>query len=110
MCLKGLIQRDSAFASHSLGEYSALASIADVLPISSLVDVVFYRSITMQSAVEHNSQNRSNYAMRAVNPSRISKTFNEAALREVVEIIGRRSDTLIEIVNYNVDVCATLFI
>ena len=77
---KGLIQRDSAFAGHSLGEYSALASIADVLPISSLVDVVFYRGITMQSAVERDSQNRSNYAMCAVNPSHISETFNEAAL------------------------------
>jgi fatty acid synthase subunit alpha len=39
---KGLIQRDSAFAGHSLREYSALASIADVLPISSLINVVFY--------------------------------------------------------------------
>jgi malonyl CoA-acyl carrier protein transacylase len=102
---KGLIQRDSAFAGHSLGEYSALASIADVLPISSLVDVVFYRGITMQSAVERDSQNRSNYAMCAVNPSRISKTFNEVALREVVEIVGRRTDALLEIVNYNIDVC-----
>ena len=107
---KGLIQRDSAFAGHSLGEYSALASIADVLPISSLVDVVFYRGITMQSAVERDSQNRSNYAMCAVNPSRISKTFNEAALREVVEIVGRRTDALLEIVNYNVDVCVSLLV
>ena len=107
---KGLIQRDSAFVGHSLGEYSALASIADVLPISSLVDVVFYRDITMQSAVERDSQNRSNYAMCAVNPSRISKTFNEAALREVVEIVGRRTDALLEIVNYNVDVCVSLLV
>ncbi len=102
---KRLIQCNSGFTAHSLGEYSALASIADVLPISSLVDVVFYRGITMQRAVERDSQNRSNYAMCAVNPSRISKTFNEAALREVVEIVGRRTDALLEIVNYNVDVC-----
>jgi len=102
---KRLIQCNSGFTAHSLGEYSALASIADVLPISSLVDVVFYRGITMQRAVECDSQNRSNYAMCAVNPSRISKTFNEAALREVVEIVGRRTDALLEIVNYNVDVC-----
>ena len=81
---KGLIHCNSAFAGHSLGEYSALASIADVLPISSLVDVVFYCGITMQSTVKRDSQNRSNYGMCAVNPSRISKTLNEAALREVV--------------------------
>ena len=107
---KGLIQCDSAFAGHSLRVYSALASITDVLPISSFVDVVFYRGITMQSAVERDSQNRSNYAMCAVNPSRISKTFNEAALREVVEIVGRRTDALLEIVNHNVKVCISLLV
>ncbi|RDX57079.1 fatty acid synthase [Lentinus brumalis] len=107
---KGLVQKESAFAGHSLGEYSALASIADVLPISSLVDVVFYRGITMQRAVERDAQNRSNYAMCAVNPSRISKTFNDAALREVVDSIATRTGTLLEIVNFNVEgqqyVCA----
>ncbi|TFK75163.1 fatty acid synthase [Pluteus cervinus] len=110
MRAKGLVQRDCAFAGHSLGEYSALASIADVLPISSLVDVVFYRGITMQRAVERDSQNRSNYAMCAVNPSRISKTFSDAALREVVDTISGVTGALLEIVNYNVEgqqyVCA----
>lgn len=101
---KGFVQRDCAFAGHSLGEYSALASIADVLPISSLVDVVFYRGITMQRAVERDAQNRSNYAMCAVNPSRISKTFNDAALREVVDTISHKTGCLIEIVNFNVEV------
>jgi fatty acid synthase subunit alpha, fungi type len=101
---KGFVQKNCAFAGHSLGEYSALASIADVLPISSLVDVVFYRGITMQRAVERDSQNRSNYAMCAVNPSRISKSFSDAALREVVDSIAAISGSLLEIVNYNVEV------
>ncbi|KAG6813968.1 hypothetical protein H0H92_005223, partial [Tricholoma furcatifolium] len=107
---KGFVQTDCAFAGHSLGEYSALASIADVLPISALVDVVFYRGITMQRAVERDSLNRSNYAMCAVNPSRISKTFTDAALREVVDSIAVITGSLLEIVNYNVEgqqyVCA----
>jgi len=42
---KGFIQNNAIFASHSLGEYSALASVTGVLPISSLVDFVFYRGI-----------------------------------------------------------------
>src|ERR1700729_1351868 len=101
---KGFVQKGRAFAGHSLGEYSALASIADVLPVSSLVDVVFYRGIPMQRAVERDSENRSNYAMCAVNPSRISKTFSDAALREVVDSIAVISGSLLEIVNYNVEV------
>ncbi|KZT67951.1 hypothetical protein DAEQUDRAFT_367722 [Daedalea quercina L-15889] len=107
---KGLVQNGAPFAGHSLGEYSALASIADVLAISSLVDIVFYRGITMQRAVERDAQNRSNYAMCAVNPSRVSKTFTDAALREVVDDIAQKTSCLLEIVNFNVEgqqyVCA----
>lgn len=103
MRAKGLIQDGCPFAGHSLGEYSALASIADVLPISSLVDVVFYRGITMQRAVERDEQGRSSYGMCAINPSRIGKTFSEVALREVVEAVSRRTDTLLQIVNFNVE-------
>jgi fatty acid synthase subunit alpha len=104
---KGLVQNECAFAGHSLGEYSALASIADVLAISALVDVVFYRGITMQRAVERDAKNRSNYAMCAVNPSRISPSFTDAALREVVDSLASRTNTLLEIVNFNVEVVST---
>ncbi|KAJ7019830.1 fatty acid synthase [Mycena alexandri] len=93
MRMKGFVQKDCAFAGHSLGEYSALASIADVLAISALVDVVFYRGITMQRAVERDAENRSNYAMCAS-----------------VDSIATSTGTLLEIVNYNVEgqqyVCA----
>lgn len=100
---KGLVQEGAPFAGHSLGEYSALASIAGVLPISSLVDVVFFRGITMQRAVERDEQNRSKYAMAAINPSRIGKSFSDAALREVVDAISKRCNVLLEIVNFNVE-------
>ena len=99
---KGLVQRDSCFAGHSLGEYSALAALAEVMPIESLVSVVFYRGLTMQVAVERDETGRSNYSMCAVNPSRISKTFNEQALQYVVENIAEETNWLLEIVNYNV--------
>ncbi|TFY74378.1 hypothetical protein EWM64_g9633, partial [Hericium alpestre] len=93
----------AAFVGHSLEEYSALASITDVLLICLLVDVIFYHGITMQSAVEHDSQDCSNCAMCAVNPSRISKMFNDAALREVVYTISHCIGCLLEIVNLNVE-------
>ncbi|TVY42212.1 Fatty acid synthase subunit beta [Lachnellula occidentalis] len=99
---KGLVQRDSSFAGHSLGEYSALAALADVMPIESLVSVVFYRGLTMQVAVERDETGRSNYSMCAVNPSRISATFNEEALQYVVANIAEETTWLLEIVNYNI--------
>lgn len=102
MKAKGLVPRDSTFAGHSLGEYSALAALADVMPIESLVSVVFYRGLTMQVAVERDSSGRSNYSMCAVNPSRISKTFNEEALRFVVNAVAETTGWLLEIVNYNI--------
>ena len=102
MRAKGLVQADSSFAGHSLGEYSALAALAEVMPIESLVSVVFYRGLTMQVAVERDASGRSNYSMCAVNPSRISKTFNEQALQYVIENISENTGWLLEIVNFNV--------
>ncbi|KAF8473168.1 fatty acid synthase beta subunit dehydratase [Kalaharituber pfeilii] len=99
---RGLVQRDSAFAGHSLGEYSALAALAEVMPIESLVSVVFYRGLTMQVAVERDEAGRSNYGMCAVNPSRVSSTFSEQALEYVVDNIASETGWLLEVVNYNV--------
>jgi malonyl CoA-acyl carrier protein transacylase len=104
MRAKGFVQKDCAFAGHSLGEYSALASIADVLRISAPVDVAFYRGITMQRATERDSENRSNYVVRAANPFRISKTFGDAALHEVVDMAGGKTGPLLETANFNAGV------
>jgi len=53
--------------------------------------------------MQRDSENRSNYAMCVVNPSRILPTFSDAALREVVDSIATISGSLLEIVNYNVE-------
>ncbi|VEU23428.1 DEKNAAC104691 [Brettanomyces naardenensis] len=100
---KGLVPEKCMFAGHSLGEYSALSSIANVMPIESLVDVVFYRGMTMQVAVPRDELGRSNYGMIAVNPSRVSSTFDDLALRFVIDHIGKQTGWLLEIVNYNVE-------
>jgi fatty acid synthase subunit beta, fungi type len=108
---KGLMSESGVlFAGHSLGEYSALASIADIMPFDRLLSVVFYRGLTMQAAVERDQSGRSNFAMMAVNPSRVSKNFNTARLERLVQFITKQTGDLLEIVNYNVDgqqyVCA----
>ena len=58
----------------------------------------------MQRAVERDDQNRSNYAISAVDPSYISATFNDIALHEVIDSIGHKTGLLLEIVNSNVEV------
>jgi len=73
MKANGLIQERSTFAGHSLGEYSALTALAEVIPADSLASIVFYRGLIMQSTVERDAEGRSNYGMCAVNPSRVSK-------------------------------------
>ncbi len=42
--------------------------------------------------------------MCAVNPSHVSKTFDDAALREVVDTISNVGGCLLEIVSFNVEV------
>jgi len=60
---KGLVQPGTTFAGHSLGGFSALTVVADILPNSSLVDIVFYCGLTMQHIVECDKQGHLNYAM-----------------------------------------------
>jgi fatty acid synthase subunit alpha len=99
----GLVPSDSPFAGHSLGEYSALSSLGQVLSVESIVDVTFYRGMTMQVAVSRDSQGRSDYGMCAVNPLRIGTTLGEPGLQFVINAIERVLKGLVEIVNYNVE-------
>ena len=71
---KGLVPEGSRFAGHSLGEYSALAAMANTVPLEQLLSIVFYRGLSMQVAVDRDESGRSEYAMVAINPSRVSKS------------------------------------
>ncbi|KAJ9435828.1 Fatty acid synthase subunit beta (FAS I), partial [Diplonema papillatum] len=99
---KGLVQKNAAFAGHSLGEYSSLSAIAEVLPIEALVDVVFYRGMTMQVAVPRDDKGRSDYGMVAVNPTRVTEGFGHEALEIIVDTIRDHAKQTLQIVNYNV--------
>ncbi|KAJ2774642.1 fatty acid synthase alpha subunit Lsd1, partial [Coemansia nantahalensis] len=102
MRANGLVQRDAMFAGHSLGEYCALAAIADLLTVEEVVDLVFYRGLLMQSAVVRDGQGRSDYGMVAVDPSRVARGFGGDQLRSVVDTIRAASPGLLQIANYNV--------
>ncbi|KAJ1846085.1 fatty acid synthase alpha subunit Lsd1, partial [Coemansia sp. RSA 2708] len=103
MRAKSLIQKNAPFAGHSLGEYGALSAIGGVLAVEAVVEVCFYRGMTMQRAVERDAQNRSQYSMMAVNPARVGKSFSQEALDFVISSIRHQGKGLLEIVNHNVE-------
>jgi len=95
---------DCIFAGHSLGEYAALASVAKVLTIENLVDIVFLRGMTMQNSVTRDKDGHSQYSMVAVNPQRVHPSlFKEAHLDEIISLICRKNEQLLQVVNYNVE-------
>ncbi|KAK6099024.1 fatty acid synthase alpha subunit Lsd1 [Batrachochytrium dendrobatidis] len=99
----GVVQAGAPFAGHSLGEYAALSAFGEVLTIESMVDITFYRGMTMQVAVPRDSSGRSQYGMVAANPVRVSTTIGEMGLKFIISSIARCSQGLIEIVNFNVE-------
>mmetsp|Transcript_17053 Transcript_17053/g.37202 ORF Transcript_17053/g.37202 Transcript_17053/m.37202 type:complete len:3767 (-) Transcript_17053:37-11337(-) len=101
----GFVPDDAVFAGHSLGEYAALASFADVMTIKSLVVTVFLRGMVMQNAVPRNSAGKSNYAMVAANPIRVRSDFTAQHLEKVVDLINQNEPLgkpLIQVVNFNI--------
>ncbi|KAE8442931.1 hypothetical protein EG329_002535 [Mollisiaceae sp. DMI_Dod_QoI] len=110
MRFKGVIQDTAVYAGHSLGEYGSLSAFSGFMSIKTLMDVVFYRGLTMQVSMERDEFGETNFSMVAVNPKRVGKFFDEQALRCLVKMIADESGVLLEIVNFNVDgeqyVCA----
>jgi len=98
---RGLIQPYSVFTRYSLSECSALAALAEVMPIEPLVSVASYRASTMQVPVERNPERRSNYSMTAVDPNRISKALHKQALQYIDDDIAEVTKYVLEVVNYS---------
>ncbi|KAL1636886.1 hypothetical protein SLS56_000980 [Neofusicoccum ribis] len=103
MRARGVVQEGAMFAGHSLGEYGALAALAEFLSVETLVKVIFYRGLTMQVAMERDQFGRTEYGMAAANPGRVGKWFNDTMLKDVVGMIAKSSGSLLEIVNLNVE-------
>jgi len=96
----GAFAADAVCCGHSVGEYNALAAVADVLPLEAVVDLVYHRGLTMHTLVPRDAEGRSNYRMGVVRPhyAGLDHAGAEALVREVAAATGE----FIEIVNYNV--------
>ena len=71
---KGLVQERALFAGHSLGEYSALGAFTTFMSVEELLNLVFYRGLTMQTAMQRDESGRTDFSMVAVNPSRVGRS------------------------------------
>ncbi|PAU67719.1 fatty-acid synthase [Bifidobacterium criceti] len=91
--------RPSYFAGHSLGEYNALSSFAHVIPLETVLELVFHRGSTMHHLIDRDAQGRSNYRMGALRPNQFG--VDDAHVRDYVASVAQASGEFLEIVNYN---------
>ncbi|KAJ1735656.1 fatty acid synthase alpha subunit Lsd1 [Coemansia sp. Benny D160-2] len=101
MRARGVFDEDALIAGHSLGEYGALAALG-IMSLEDILDITFVRGMTMQATVERDALGQSNFALIAVDPSRVSRGFTQDSLQYVISAICDASEGLLEIVNYNV--------
>ncbi|AWB81147.1 type I polyketide synthase [Corynebacterium yudongzhengii] len=95
------IGSNAYYAGHSLGEYTALASLANIFDLEAVIDIVYSRGSAMGSLVERDEQGRSNYGMGALRPNMIGVAADEVDnyLAQVSEETGE----FLQIVNYNIE-------
>ncbi|WP_231129315.1 type I polyketide synthase [Bifidobacterium choloepi] len=87
------------FAGHSLGEYNALSSFGRVIPLETVLELVFHRGSTMHHLIDRDEQGRSNYRMGALRPNQFG--VDDAHVKEYVASVAEASGEFLEIVNYN---------
>lgn len=69
----GLIPPHSLFAGHSLGEYGALLAFSGFMSVHEVMDLAFYRGLSVQFAMERDVNGETNFGMVAASPERVSK-------------------------------------
>ena len=96
----GLSFEDAITAGHSVGEYNALAAVAKVLPLESVVEIVYRRGLAMHTLVPRDAEGRSGFAMGVIRPHYAGLTHEQC--EDLVQQIKDDSGRFLEIVNYNV--------
>ena len=87
------------FAGHSLGEYNALSSFAQIIPLETVLELVFHRGSTMHHLIDRDSQGRSNYRMGALRPNQFG--VDDSGVKAYVDGIAKETGEFLQIVNYN---------
>ncbi|MFC0266248.1 type I polyketide synthase [Alloscardovia macacae] len=95
----GVTFEPAYFAGHSLGEYNALGAFAQIIPLETVVELVFHRGSTMHHLIERDARGRSNYRMGALRPNQFGVT--DATVKQYIAQVAKESGEFLEIVNFN---------
>ncbi len=95
----GVTFEPAYFAGHSLGEYNALGAFAQIIPLETVVELVFHRGSTMHHLIERDKRGRSNYRMGALRPNQFGVT--DATVKDYIARVAQESGEFLEIVNFN---------
>jgi len=80
MQYRGVLSPTDKYAGHSLGEYTAISAFGKLVPLETLMSIVFYRGLSMQVAVERDGTGRSRFGMCALNPSKLSIGISQSSI------------------------------
>lgn len=86
---------------HSVGEYTALAAVAQVLPLEAVIKLVYKRGLAMDTLVERDASGQSPYALGVIRPHYAGLSAKDA--EALVQKIQQRTGLPLEIVNYNIE-------
>ncbi|WP_051499986.1 type I polyketide synthase [Nocardia sp. BMG51109] len=95
----GVFVEGAVFAGHSLGEYVALAAVAEVIPLETLLEIVFQRGQAMDQLVPRDADGHSEYGMAAIRPAAIGLTDRDVVA--FVAGVAQRAGEFLEVVNLN---------
>ncbi len=93
----GVMPADPFIGGHSVGEYAAIAALSGLLPLESVIDVVYHRGRTMQNYVPRDAEGHSPYGMAVVKPHKVG--LDHAGLEALVAELAQVAP--IYVVNLN---------
>jgi enoyl reductase-like protein/3-oxoacyl-ACP reductase-like protein/acyl dehydratase len=96
----GVLVDDAITCGHSVGEYNALAAIAQVLPLEDVVAIVYQRGGVMHQLVPRDEKGASQYRMGVIRPN--CANLDHAGAEALVAHIRQETGLALEIVNYNI--------
>ena len=96
----GVFVEDAITCGHSIGEYNAISAVTEVLPLESVIAIVYARGCTMHRMVPRDAHGESGYRMGVIRPNLAG--LDHAAAEALVSKIAQDTGRFLEIVNYNV--------